>query len=229
MIRWTLFIMITSIISSCRPEYKRCQFQTDDSTLKAYNDILNEIIAKHSYNIYLGKDEEQIFKRYANNIADSVNIDRDVIRLHNKLFGDTSKFCTIYLDTLLRPGFNQWTYFQKDTNQFSTTVRDMVSGFHKDGQVIIDSLNSFQPKYSSEDFQTCIARIKSVKELNTDKPNCYIGKIAFSKLVLNQANDRGLLYYEFKCGGFCGYGSLVMIEKVQDDWTIKALLTTWVS
>lgn len=229
MARLLYLIIIVSIISSCKPEYKKCAFQTNDNLLKAYNDILNEIIIKHSYNIYLGKDEEKIFERYASNIADSINIDRDVIKLHNKLFGDTSKFCTIYLDTLLGPEFNQWSYFKKDTSQFSSTVRNFISSFHSDGQSIIDSLNSIQTKYSSVDFDICIAKIKSVKELNTDKPNCYIGEISFSKLVLNQAKDKGLLYYEFKCGGLCGYGRLVMIEKIQNEWRIKQSLTTWIS
>ena len=149
MARLLNFIIIVSIISSCKPEYKKCELQTNDNLLKAYNDILNEIITKHSYNIYLSKDEEKIFERYANNIADSINIDRDVIKLHTKLFGDTSRFCTVYLDTLLRPEFNQWSYFKKDTNQFCSTVRNLINSFHGDGQSIIDSLN-----YSDKIFVT---------------------------------------------------------------------------
>jgi hypothetical protein len=229
MTRLLCFIIILSIISSCKPEYKKCEFQTNDNILKAYNDILNEIVSKHSYNLYLGKDEEKVFERYATNLTDSADIDKDVIKLHNKLFGDTSKFCTIYLDTILRPEFNQWSYFKNDTNQFSRTVRSLINNLHKDGQTVIDSLNSVQTKYLSSDFQICIAKIKSVRELNTDKPSCYIGKISFSKLALNQTNDKGLLYYEFKCGALCGYGRLVMIEKVQNDWKIIQSLTTWVS
>lgn len=221
--------IIISIISSCTPEYKKCQFQTNDNLLKVYNDILNEIITKHSYNLYLGKDEEPIFERHATNIADSANIGNDVIKLHNKLFGDTSKFCTIYLDTLLRPQFDKWSYFKSDTTQFSRTVVNLISNFRKDGQSAIDSLNSIQTKYLPSNFQICIAKIKSIRELNADKPNCYIGEISFSKLILNQTNDKGLLYYEFKCGGFCGYGSLVMIEKFQNYWTIKESLITWIS
>ena len=223
------FMLFVSLFTSCKPQYKRCEFQTNDSFLKVYNDILKEIITKRAYNIYLGEDEEKIFKRYAKNIGDSNNIDIDVIKLHNKLFGDSLRFCTIYLDTLLRPTFRQWSYLKQDTNIFSRAIVNLISEFPKDGQDNIDSLNSIQTKYSSTDFQVCIAKIKSVRELSTDTPKCYIGKISFSKLILNQAKDKGLLCYEFRCGGLCGYGSLILIEKINNDWIIKESLTTWIS
>lgn len=229
MTRLLYFVLVITIISSCKPEYKKCEFQTNDDFLKAYNDILNEIIIKHSYNIYLGKDEEKIFERYANNMADSENIEKDVIKLQNKLFGDTSRFCTMYLDTALRPAFNPWSYFQKDTNSYRIKIRNLISTFSENGQAIIDSLNSIQRKYFPQDFKLCTANIKSLSELETDTTKCYIGKVAFSKLILNNTKSKGLLYYEFKCGGLCGYGSLIMVEKIQNEWMIKQSLTTWIS
>ena len=223
------FLFFVSIFPSCKQDYKRCEFQTNDSFLKVYNDILKEIITKRAYNIYLGEDEEKIFKRYAKDIGDSNNIEIDVIKLHNKLFADSSRLCTIYLDTLLRPTFRPWSYLKQDTNIFSRTIVNLISEFPKDSQDNIDFLNSIQTKYSSTDFQVCIAKIKSVRELSTDTPKCYIGKISFSKLILNQAKDKGLLCYEFRCGGLCGYGSLILIEKINNDWIITESITTWIS
>ena len=227
--RLLYLIIIVSIIFSCKPEYKKCDFQTKNIYLKAYNDILNEIITKHSYNLYLGKDEEKIFNRYVNNIADSNNIDLDVIKLHNKIFEDSSRLCTIYLDTLLRPTFNQWSHLKQDTNEFSRIVVNYLKSFPGNGQSIIDSLNTIQQKYSPNDFQVCIAKIESVRKLNTDNTKCYIGKISFSKLILNQTQDKGLVYYEFLCGGLCGYGNLILIEKTINGWRIKESQTTWIS
>jgi hypothetical protein len=229
MARLLCFILVVSIIFSCKPEYKKCEFQTSDDFLKAYNDILNEIITKHSYNIYLGKDEEKIFERYVNDMDDSVNIGRDVVKLHNKLFGDTSRFCTIYLDTSLRPALNPWSYFQSDTSSYRIKIRNLISEFSDNGQMVIDSLNSTQTKYLSQDFKLCIANIRSLNELQIDTAKCYIGKIAFSKLILNNTKDKGLLYYEFDCGGLCGYGSIIKIEKVQNNWKIEQSLRTWIS
>lgn len=229
MTRLLYCILVISMTSSCNPEYKKCEFQTTDDQLQAYNDILNEIITRRSYNRYLGKDEEKIFERYANDMADSLNIDKDVIKLHNKLFGDISRFCTIYLDTALKTAFNSWSYFLSDTNSHKSKIRNLINMFSGNGQEIIDSLNSIQTKYSPHDFELCTANIKSLNELNIDTTKCFIGSIAFSNLILNDTKNKGLLYYEFRCGGLCGYGSLIMAEKIQNEWMIKQSLVIWIS
>ena len=194
-----------------------------------YNDILNEIIVKHSYNIYLGDDEEKIFKRYVHESADSVNIRKDVIKLHNKLFRDSSRFCTVFLDTLLESAFNSLLYYETNTNDFSHEFVTTIEEFSQHGYAIIDSINTPQKKYSANHFKVCVADIKSIQEVNMETEGCYIGKITFSKLVLNSARDKALLYYELKCGGLCGYGSLIVVEKNDTFWTIKKSLQTWIS
>jgi len=60
-------------------------------------------------------------------------------------------------------------------------------------------------------------------------PDCYIGKIVFSRLLFNDRKTMGLLYYEFRCGGLCGYGNLLLIEREGKSWKIKDALRTWIS
>src|SRR5689334_14261817 len=122
MVREFCSLIIFLCIFSCKPEYKSCEIKTKDVYLKAYNDILNEIIVQRSYNRYLGPDD------------DSNLINDKIIRLHNKIFHDTSRFCTIYIDTLLRPAFNSWSYFQKDTNSFSVAIRNVINKFSDNQQ-----------------------------------------------------------------------------------------------
>src|SRR5262245_20642448 len=87
------------IFISCKPEYKKCNCESKNEELIAYSEIVNEIVDHKSYNYYLGKDEERIFEDYVKNRGDTNRIDKEVIRLQNKIFDDTSRFCTIYLDT----------------------------------------------------------------------------------------------------------------------------------
>ena len=74
-----LFIIL---FAACKPEYKKCSFKTDDVHLQAYNDVLNEIIIHGTYDRYLGKYEDTVFKMYADSYDDSDKIkqvDEDVI------------------------------------------------------------------------------------------------------------------------------------------------------
>jgi len=222
-------VLLSLLFISCKSEYKRCEIQTTDNYLKAYNDILNEIITERSFGRYLGKDEERIFEKYATKVADSGNIKREVIRLHNKIFSDTSRFCTIYLDTALQPAFNSWSFFQKDTNSYGQKIRTLIGKYSDNEQEVIDSLNSMQDRFSPQDFTLCIGNIKSIKESKDDNPKCFIGKIVLSKLIFNKAKNEGLLYYEFRCGELCGYGNLIAIEKQNNHWQIQNALRTWIS
>jgi hypothetical protein len=224
------FLLIAAVLLvACEPQYKKCETQVNDIYLEAYNDILNEIIVKGTYNRYLGEEEERIFKLYSESDGDTEGINREVIRLHNEIFNHPTRFCTIYLDTLLRPALDSWKRIQKDTSAHSYYIKHLLNQFSVKGQGLIDSLNSLQTKYVPEDFSVCIADLKSLNELKVEKPTCYIGTFAFSKLILNSAKTKGLLFYKFMCGGLCGYGRLVLIEKKEGHWSIKKSLMMSVS
>lgn len=229
-IRQVIHLAVISLLFSCtHPEYKKCEVQTSDASLKVYNDILNEVLVKDTYLHYLGKEAEPIFTRSTNHEADSANIKDDVVALHNKLFGDTSRFCTLYLDSRMRPEFKPWVEEEKDTAKFNQEIVKMIRSVGIDGQRCVDSLNTVQTRYSASAFHTCIAKLKPIDKQKTDKPLCDIGNIAFSKFVLNSTGDKGLLYYDFNCGELCGYGALLTIKKVQGNWVIDRSWMLWVS
>jgi hypothetical protein len=221
--------MIIMILSSCNYNYKVCNCNSADEEVKIYNDILTELVENHFYNRYLGKDEEEIFNEYIADKPDTAKIKKREIQLQNKLFNDTARFCNIYLDTIYRPYFNKWTYYQNDTSRYARETKDLISSFSTDGQSVIDSLNNMKLGLKPNDFQLCTSKVLSIKDLQTQKEKCYIGVVSFSRLFLNKTKTKGLLYCNFRCGGLCGKGNLLIIEKVDNRWIIKEARMTWVS
>ncbi|HUM47368.1 MAG TPA: hypothetical protein PLD84_10590, partial [Chitinophagales bacterium] len=166
-------------------------------------------------------DEERIFLEYASEDRDTAKIKKEIIKLQNKLYQDTARFCIIYLDTSFRPYFNPWEYFQNDTGKFASETRKLILSFSSNGQEVIDSINTIQDRYSSADFQLCTAKVLSLREVSNQKDGkCGIGKVSLSKVFLEKSKDRGILYCNFYCGGLCGYGSILIIEKQNGRWKI---------
>lgn len=228
--RTTLFVILTILIlSSCRYDYKLCDCNTANEQVKIYNHILNELVEHHFYNRYLGKDEKKIFNEYTSDNPDTAKIRREVIQLQNKLFNDTARFCNIYLDTVYRPYFNQWTYYQNDTGQYSRETKDLINTFSNEGQSVIDSLNSMQLSLEPSDFHLCTSKVLSVRDLKRQKGKCAVGIVSFSKVFLDKAKTKGLLYCNFRCGELCGKGELLVIEKINNRWTITETIGTWIS
>lgn len=228
--RTILFIILTTItLSSCRYDYKLCDCDSADEKVKIYNNILNELVEHHFYNRYLGKDEEKIFNEYASDNPDTAKISRELIQLQNKLFNDTARFSNIYLDTIYRPYFNQWSYYQSDTGRYARETKDIISTFSTDGQSVIDSLNSMQLGLEPNDFKLCTSKVLSVRDLKTQKGKGTIGIVSFSKVFIDKTKTKGLLYCNFRCGEFCGKGELLIIEKINNRWTITETIGTWIS
>ena len=124
---------------------------------------------------------------------------------------------------------NHIQHYQSDTSQFVREIRDLITNFSNDGQSVIDSLNSMQMNLSPNEFQLCTSKILSVKELNNLEGNCAIGIVSFSKVFLDNTKTKGLLYYNFRCGGLCGKGELLVIEKKNNRWTITKTIGTLIS
>ncbi len=228
--RTTIFIILTIItMNSCRYEYKACECNVTDNQAKMYSDILNELVEHHFYNRYLGNDEEEIFNEYIAETPDSLKIKRKLIRLQNNLFNDTSRFCNIYLDSIYRPYFNQWSYYQKDTAQFAKETVHLISAFSTDGQSVIDSLNSMQSNIKPSGFQLCTSKVLSIRDLKSQKGKCAIGIVSLSKVFLDKTGIKGLLYCNFRCAGICGKGELLVVEKINNRWTITRTICSWIS
>lgn len=56
-----------------------------------------------------------------------------------------------------------------------------------------------------------------------------IGIMTMSRVAFSSDKKRAVFYYTFTCGGLCGWGSLVFIEKEGKEWKIVGQREMWVS
>ena len=82
-----------------------------------------------------------------------------------------------------------------------------------------------QTKYSGESFKLCTSKVISCEHFYESD----IGVVSFSKSFMNDDNTRGILYYEFTCGGKCGMGEIIVVELVSNRWVIKKVNQLWIS
>lgn len=187
---------------------------------EVYNDILNELVKNHFYNLYLGPDFEQIEQKFHFK-RDSPEYKREVEKLRMSVDSDTSKQSGI----CIRNKFSSVRLSQLSIDNFNDSIdnpgdpRNIIKIVSTDYKHVYDSLTTPQ-EFSADYFQT-----RSFK-VNT-KP-CKIGIICFSKVFFNKQGDKGLLYYEFICGEKCGKGEILVIENKAGDWTIEKNLRLWI-
>jgi hypothetical protein len=213
--------------AACKPTYKKCNCESNNDELKAYSEILNELVEHSFYNFYLGTDEERVFKEYAKAPLDTIRINREVVRLQNTIFDDTGRFCIVYLDTSVRK-FNQMSGLQKDTSDYAMQLRSLIQEVADFSPSICDTIGAVQTKYLSRDFTLCTSKIKMLSDNKSDSNACIIGKVRLSKIFFNPSKDKGIMYYEFVCGGLCGHGNVILIEKVNGRWDIIKSKMVWV-
>jgi hypothetical protein len=201
-----------------------------DEELQVYNDILNQLITHRFYSSYLGAKGEKLWEDYGCYDMDSTRYDdyeQAIINLHNEIYNDTSLFETI----CLRSEPNMWTpaSYRKEFPEYDSIwneARNWINVPQIDWDRTIDSLSSGQTKFTSEDFHLCIAKVVPyTKWLN----GCGIGHVSFSKVVMNDDQTKAILYFEFMCGGKCGFGEILMIEKIESHWSIQNQIQLWIS
>jgi hypothetical protein len=224
MVRY-IFAILTAFIflMSCQLQYKKCDCSSKNKEIEAYSEILNEIVDHRSYNLYLGEDEERIFKDYVHHPADTLRIDKEVIRLHNKIFNDTARFCTIYLDTIPNPKFNTWVYLFKDSSEFAIRLQNAVHEVSDNPAMVFKTVGSIQASYQPNDFTLCTSKMEMNFPLDSTCHRCCIGVIRLSKIFFNPTGNKGLLYYEYVGRN----GNLLNIGKVAGRWTIISSIRTW--
>ncbi|HVU55379.1 MAG TPA: hypothetical protein VHD83_10005 [Puia sp.] len=218
--------MMASI--GCKSAYKKCNCESNNEELVAYSEILNELVEHSFYNFYLGADEERIFKEYAKAPSDTVRIDREIVRLQNKIFNDTGRFCTVYLDTTASK-FNRMSGLQKDTSNYTMQFRKLIQDVSDLSTSLCDTLGSIQTRYLPKDFILCTSKIKILSNNKSDSNACLIGKVRLSKIFFNPSMDKGIMYYEFVCGGLCGHGNVILMEKLKGRWVITKRKMIWIS
>ncbi|WP_345166017.1 hypothetical protein [Nibribacter koreensis] len=91
------------------------------------------------------------------------------------------------------------------------------------------TLQTQQKEFTAKDFSTCTFKVADIKDYQQDKNNCEVGRMQFSKAIYNQDQTKAWLYYEFFCGGTCGMGEVLTVEKVKHKWVIKRADQQWIS
>lgn len=230
--RVAYYILILIVLNACStPEYKICEFETKDFELKLYHDILTELIEQHFHNGYLRQVAGELADKYPNptlDFADTAEFNRDVILLQNKLFNDTSKFETIcYHQSLqVRPWEHYYSALSKsDTTKYIRELNALLKSFSPNWESVADTLTKPQTKYTGDSFKLCTSKVTSCEHYHDSD----IGVISFSRVYMNNDKTKGLLYYEFMCGGKCGKGEIILVQYINERWTIKNVIQLWIS
>jgi hypothetical protein len=167
---------------------------------------------------YLGGREEEIREKYYYNVeeVDSAQIDVEIIKAHNEIFNNPSKFCTLYLDTLARPQF----FYDSLRFEQDLEFKALISKYTDDPRAAIDSLNALQ-RYSPDDFALCTAKIDKIENWKSDSTWSF-GRLRLSRVVLNDSEDKGLIFYDWHCGsmGLCGHSGIIEFIKGTRKWEI---------
>ncbi|MEV4881968.1 hypothetical protein MRBLMN1_000431 [Chitinophaga ginsengisegetis] len=182
---------------------------------------MNELIETRFYNFYLGEEEVGLSAKYTDTAARR----KEILKLRNKLFGDSYRFGILYLDTALRPYFSPLSVYKAAANPYSRLFLQVICSFSDQPQSIIDSLNHLQQTYIAADFESCVAMIRNINDIDTTRFS--IGRIKLSAICFNRQHNRGILYYEFRCGWLCGKGEVLVIEKTTNCWRIANTMQEW--
>jgi len=232
----TLILILILLFSCSAPEYRTCEFTTNDNELKLYHDILTELIEQHFFNGYLAKVSGELEGKYPSTLdfSDTAAFRKDVIRLQNKVFNDTSKFATLCYRQTLRSG--PWKYFYSENTDFFSTaktdttkywldIKAFLTSFSSNWQTVADTIAKPQTNYTSESFKLCTSKLVACERFNESD----IGVVGLSKVFMSDKRDQGLLYYEFTCGGKCGKCEIILVQYIKNRWTIKKILNLWLS
>ena len=211
--------LIFLILFSCNPDKKVCEFTSDNEELMIYNNILTDLVENRMHGRYLGGKEEDIRAKYYydEEEVDTARIDVELIKAHNDIFNNPSKFCTLYLDTLTRQVF----YYDSIRFEQDIEFKNLITKYTNDPRAAVDSLNSLQEKYSPGDFGLCTAKIDRIENWKNDS-TCSFGRLRLSKIILNDTKDKGVMFYDWHCGsiGLCGHSGIVEFTKETKRWEI---------
>jgi hypothetical protein len=221
------------------PPYERkvCNFKTDNLQQRIYNDVLIELVETATFQHYLAKslNYDSLFRASAlYEPKDSSEIYAELTRINRlysqhqeAIFNNPDLWCTVYLHDQLDDFF---LVLRNDKSQFDKEIGDALpldSVAIKN--YIPDTLQLKALKLDYKKFQSCTFKVAPISDIKPTNNNCYIGEVRFSTILLNKAQTKGWLYYEFRCGDMCGRGAYLTIEQVNSRWIIKKSQITYVS
>lgn len=217
----TLIVVGLLTNMSCANDTKApSSITTTDKQLNVYSDILNELVEKHFYSLYLGTDFEKLEEQFDYDRDQSGYIS-EVEKLRIAVESDTSRQRSICLG-------NEFSFVklsQLSIENFNDSInnpgdpRNMFKHVSSDYKAIYHSLITPQ-QLSTEHFHPSSFKVNNRQ--------CEIGMISFSKVFFNTQGDKGLVYYEFVCDEKCGKGEILAIENKAALWTIQKNGRLWI-
>lgn len=213
-----LVFMASLFVISCLQEKKANKF--DESlkdvkvdTLVVYNNILNNLIDSHLYNKYLGRKWELLAIDLYKKKIDSITYLKKINTLKNNIVKNDSLRGTLYLYEIF-DGYERDIKFLKIPDEFD--IDEIKIQIGKKNHLSVDSLKS--------DF----VKLKSLSNKNKDTLKVFeVGMLGLSKFTFNKDKTLGMLYFEFICGAKCGEGSIILIKKTNNKWSIEKEYTLW--
>lgn len=216
-----LVILVLLTTLCCVKEEGKASFQTSDERLSVYNSILDELVTKHFYNLYLGTEFEKLEEKFHYK-RDNPEYLRELDTLRRRVHSDTlmqSAICLRHEFSAIKR--TQLGSAPKDSAIIQAGLRQMFAQVPLDYKAVHDSLATPQQKFLADDFKPSSYRVKTRR--------CSIGIISFSNIYFNKERNKGVLYYEFVCGEKCGKGEVLWIEKQDGLWTIEKWIRMWIS
>ncbi|WP_460619292.1 hypothetical protein [Hymenobacter ruber] len=242
-------LLLTMCAQPQPPSFRECPCTHTNPEKRLYNQVLTELIEQRFYSKYLSDSVSEMIQRQLDaqfpqgyySIKDTATIKRyitaqqalDAVQ-QNRLFNDSSHFKTIYLDTSSRRGFLTKIDLPHSTppegGRYFAELNSLLSQIVlPDMPAAITQLNLPNNDIFPVDFQLCTAKI-AFRPLTHKRPwDKQLGIISFSKPVFNATQTKALLRYDWHCGGKCGFGELLIVEKTNSAWRIKQALMLWIS
>ncbi|MCC3160264.1 hypothetical protein LJ737_23710 [Hymenobacter sp. 15J16-1T3B] len=209
--------------------------------LRVYNDVLTQLVEQRWNDRYLGPDEPRIQQARSKahfHGADTTGLQREINRLRLLLRRHPERQGTVCLLADFRPVLPEWAYFEGEggLTPFGGTLRAMLQAVAGGAtRAALDSLRTGPPQLRASELLLPTARVqpapapRSGANYDWYLQGCSIGMVSVSRLVFNAAQTKCLLAYNFYCGGKCGQGELLVVEKRGGHWIIVAAQQCWES
>lgn len=218
-----VIIILTILLLSCCTEQKKY------NRLTIYDEVLEQLFMKEYYyyfiepNAYalrmdslywIGKISDERYRKILFDLRDRG------IRL--------GKTCQVdYLDSLTASySYTKDEFISYFLNNSTNTIKANFKDQHLNE---IASTLFTKADFTSTDFKSKLIRVNKYKKERKYIWSNDVPVISFSEVHFNKSENHALVYFQYLCGGKCGRGWLLQLEKKEDHWKIIEYIETWVS